>query len=70
MVAGTAMWYSAGLRAEWSVVRVPAGAGNFPLHYRVLTGSGAHPASYSMGIRGFSPGGKVAWMWSWPLTSI
>jgi hypothetical protein len=33
------------------VVRVEAGAGNFSLHYRVQTGSGAHPA-YQMGTRG------------------
>jgi hypothetical protein len=26
--------------------RVPAGAGNFPLHHRLQAGSGAHPASY------------------------
>jgi len=25
-------------------VRFPAGAGNFPLHHRVQTGSGAHAA--------------------------
>jgi hypothetical protein len=30
-----AQWYSAGLRAVWSVVRVPAGAGNFSLHHDV-----------------------------------
>jgi len=36
------------------------GAGNFSLHHRVQTGSGAHPASYPMGIRGSFPGGKAA----------
>jgi hypothetical protein len=36
--------YSAGLRAAWSNVRVPAGAGNFSLQHRVQTGSEAHPA--------------------------
>jgi hypothetical protein len=41
-------WYSAGLRAGWSGVRVPAGAGNFSLHHLVQTGSGAHPAFYQM----------------------
>jgi hypothetical protein len=45
-------------------------AGNFSLHYRVQNGSGAHPASYPMGNRCSFPGGKAAWAWSWPLTSI
>jgi hypothetical protein len=40
------------------------------LHHRVQNGSGAHPASYPMGIRNSSPGGKAAGAWSWPLTSI
>jgi hypothetical protein len=35
-------------------------AGNFSLHHRVQNGSGAHPASYPMGTRGFFPGGKAA----------
>jgi hypothetical protein len=43
-------WYSAGLRAGWSGVRVSAEtAGSFPLHHRIRTGCGAHPASYPMG---------------------
>jgi hypothetical protein len=41
-------------------VRVPVGAGNFSLHHRVQTGSGAHPVSYPMGNRGSFPGGKEA----------
>jgi hypothetical protein len=41
-------------------VRFPEGAGNFSLHHRVQNGSGAHPASYPMGIRGSFPGGKAA----------
>jgi hypothetical protein len=65
-----AQWYSAGLRAGLSGVRVPAGAGNFSLHHRVQTGSGAHPASYPMDTRGCFSGGNVAGAWSWPLTSI
>jgi hypothetical protein len=65
-----AQWYSVGLRTGWSGVRVAGGAGNFSLHRSVQTGSGAHPASYSMGIRGSFPGGKVIEAWSWPLTSI
>jgi hypothetical protein len=43
-----------------SRVRSPSGAGNFSLHHRVQNGSGAHPASYPMGIRGSFPGGKAA----------
>jgi hypothetical protein len=41
-------------------VRFPAGAGNFSLHYRIQSGSGAHPTSYPMGTRGSFPGSKVA----------
>jgi hypothetical protein len=43
---------------------------NFSLHHRVQNGSGAHPASYTMGTRVSFPGGKAAGSWSWPLTSI
>jgi hypothetical protein len=50
--AGMAQWYSAGLRAGWLGVRVPAGAGNFSLNHRIQIGSGAHPASYPMDIGG------------------
>jgi hypothetical protein len=39
-------------------VRFPARAGNFSLHYRVQDGSGAHPASDTMGTRGSSLGVK------------
>jgi hypothetical protein len=49
-----------GLDDRGSRVRFPAGAGNFSLHHRVQNGSGAHPASYSMGIRDYFPGGKAA----------
>jgi hypothetical protein len=63
-------WYSAELQAGWSGAWVTAGAGNFSLHHRVQTGSGAHPVSYPMGRRGSLPGGKAAGAWSWPLTSI
>jgi hypothetical protein len=65
-----AQWYSAGLRAVWSEVRVLAETGNFSLLHRVQTGSVAHPASYPMGKRGSLPGGKAGGAWSWPLTSI
>jgi len=40
-------------------VPVAAGAGNFSLHYRVQTGSRAHPASYPMGTTDNFPGGKA-----------
>jgi hypothetical protein len=33
---------------------------NEELHHRVQNGSGAHPASYPMGTRGYFPGGKAA----------
>jgi hypothetical protein len=32
----------------------------FSLHHDVQTGSGTHPASYPMGMRGCYPVGKVA----------
>jgi hypothetical protein len=41
--AGLAQWYIAGLRAGRSGVRIPIEAGNYSLHHRVQTGSGAHP---------------------------
>jgi hypothetical protein len=41
-------------------VRFPAGAENFSLHHRFQKGSGAHPASYPMGTRGFFLGGEEA----------
>jgi hypothetical protein len=34
------------------------------------TGSGAHPAPYSMGTVGSYSGGKATGEWSWQLTSI
>jgi hypothetical protein len=43
-----------------SRLQFPTEAGNFSLHHRVQTGSGAHPASYPMGIRGSFSGGNVA----------
>jgi hypothetical protein len=46
---------------SWMIgVRVPAGTGNFSLHHRVQTGSGAHPSSYAMCTRGSFPGSKAA----------
>jgi hypothetical protein len=44
---------------DWSSrVRFPAGAGNYSPHHCVQNSSGAHPASYQMGIRGPFPGVK------------
>jgi hypothetical protein len=53
---GMALGY--GLNDGGSRVQFPAGVGNFSLHRRVQNGSGAHPASYPMGIRSFSLGVK------------
>jgi hypothetical protein len=39
-----------------------------PFAVEFSDGSGAHPASYPMGIKGSFPGGKAAGAWSWPLT--
>jgi hypothetical protein len=63
---GIALGY--GLDDRGSRVRFPAGAGNFSLYHQ--NGSGAHPASYSMGSGGSFPWGKAAGTWSWPLISI
>jgi hypothetical protein len=45
-----------------TAVQFPAGAiiGIFSLRHRFHTGSGAHPASYPVGIEGIFPGGKAA----------
>jgi hypothetical protein len=55
--AGIAHWYSYGLVDR--EVRVTAWVGNFSLHHRVQTDSGAHTASYPMGTRGCFPGAKA-----------
>jgi hypothetical protein len=55
---GIALGY--GLDDLSSRVRFPAGGANFSLHHRVQNGSGAHPASYPMSIRGSFPAGKAA----------
>jgi hypothetical protein len=55
---GIALGY--GLDDRGSKVQFPARAGNFSLHRRDKNGSGAHPASYSMGTRGSFPGDKAA----------
>jgi len=51
-------------------VRLPLRAGNFSLHHSVQTGSGAYPASYPVGSRGYFLGGKAVGTWRWPLASI
>jgi hypothetical protein len=55
---GIALGY--GLDDRVSRVRFPARTGNFSLHHRVQNGSGAHPASYTMGSKEPFPGGKAA----------
>jgi hypothetical protein len=53
--------YSARIRAGWLDVPVSGGAGNFSLHHRVQTGSGAHPTSYPRAIsRGIKRLGREA----------
>jgi hypothetical protein len=49
-----------GLDDRGSKIRFPAENGNFSLHHRIQNGSGAHPASYPMGTRGFLLGSKAA----------
>jgi hypothetical protein len=68
--AGIDQWYSAGLRAGWSGVRVSVGAGNSSPYHGVQTVFGAHPASYPMGNRGSFSVSKAAGAWSWPLNFI
>jgi hypothetical protein len=43
---------------QGSRVWFSVGAGNFSLHCHIQNGSGAHPASYPMGTKGFSLGVK------------
>jgi hypothetical protein len=52
-------------------VRSPAGAKDFSSNLCVQTGSGAHPASCTMGIGGPFLGDKsAAGAWRWLLTPI
>jgi hypothetical protein len=44
--------------SAYSRVRFPTGAGNFSVHHRVQTGSGAHTAYCPMGTGVLSPGVK------------
>jgi hypothetical protein len=61
---GIALGY--GLEDRGSMVPFPAGAGNFSLHHRVQTGSGAHPASYTMGNGGVMGEWRYSSTHSWP----
>jgi hypothetical protein len=48
------------LTTDWTAgVRSPTEAEDFSSNLCVQTGSGAHPASFTMGTGGFSPGGKA-----------
>jgi hypothetical protein len=48
------------LTADWTAgVRSPTEAQDFSSSLCVHTGSGAHPASYTMGTGGSFPGGKA-----------
>jgi hypothetical protein len=49
-------------------VRCPVEANNFSYNLCVQTGSGAHPASCTIGTGGHFPGVKRAGAWRWPLT--
>jgi len=49
-----------GLDDQVSGVRFPADAGNFSAHHRIQTDFGAHPATYTMGTRGYFSGDKAA----------
>jgi len=45
------------------LVQIPAKPRTFFLFHIILTGSGTHQPSSSMGKRGYLPGGKVAMGW-------
>jgi hypothetical protein len=57
--AGVAQLYSDELQAGWLGFNSRQGE-DFSLLHSILFGSGEHPASYPMGIKGSFPGGKVA----------
>jgi hypothetical protein len=61
------LWHPMGLTVG---VQFPAEARDFSLLHSIQTGFVAHPASYPMGTGSSFPTGKVARVWSWPLTSI
>jgi len=49
-----------GLDDRMISARFSVGAGNFSLHHRVQTSSGAHSVSYKLGTGGSFPGSKAA----------
>jgi hypothetical protein len=53
-----------------SRVRLPEGAGNFPLHHRFQNGLWGPPSLPSNECQRIFPWGKAAGAWSWPFTSI
>jgi hypothetical protein len=55
---------------DWGSIPSRGNSGIFYLCHCVQTGSGAHATSCPMGTAGFSPSGKAARAWRWPLTSI
>jgi hypothetical protein len=57
-VSSVGMAVGYGLDNWGSRIRFPAGTGNFSLYHRVHNGSGAHQASYPMGIGALSLGVK------------
>jgi hypothetical protein len=56
-----------GLGDRGSRVRFPVGSGNFSLYHRVQNGSGAHPATHSMGARSSFPGVAEGQLYLLPL---
>jgi hypothetical protein len=60
MLVGVAVAQTVILTTDWATgVRSPAEAEDFSSSPCVQTGSGAHPASCTMGIGGSFPGGKA-----------
>jgi hypothetical protein len=56
---------------SWKVRGSKPGTENkFFFPQNVQSGSGAHPATYSMGTGVSFSGGKAAGAWGWPLISI
>jgi hypothetical protein len=51
-------------------IRFPTEATDFSIPHNLQTEFGARPHSYTMGTGGCFPDGKMAQVWSWPLTSI
>jgi hypothetical protein len=58
-VSSVDMATDCGLKDRMIGIRFPAGAGNFSLHHRFQTISGAHTASYPMDTGGCFPGSKA-----------